>query len=388
MQHVRQERPPMRSLYRPGTSSHQQNHGGRGIARQGENNDAKALVHRSPFLFGYLITLGGLGALLTGALVWGLGSIIVSVFLAMFITVGLDPLVRWLQRHGMTRTWAIVTVILCIVAVLVGIILIVVPLVIQQVVGLVTTIPAEISRLRESGWFDTANDSTNGVLGEVLSWITTQVRDPHTWANLGNGLVGFGLSVLNGFTTGFFIAILTIYFTASYDITKNAIYSLVSRSRRDRFVSYAERILQNFGKYLSGMVVLAFFNSLFSLILLLIADVPGAALIAIAAFFITLIPLIGTILTTAIMTVLAFIHSPVSGVVVLVLMLIYMQIEAYVLTPKVMGKAVQIPGSVVLISALAGSTLFGLTGALVAIPISAGIILIIKEIVIPYKERT
>lgn len=388
MQNVRQERPPMRSLYRPETSSHQQNSSGRTLARQGENNTSQTLVHRSPFLFGYLITLGGLGALLTGALVWGLGSIIVSVFLAMFITVGLDPLVRWLQRHGMTRTWAIVTVILCIVAVLVGIILIVVPLVIQQVVGLVTTVPAEISRLRESGWFDTANDSTNGVLGEVLSWITTQVRDPQNWANLGNGLVGFGLSILNGFTSGFFIAILTIYFTASYDTTKNAIYSLVRRSHRDRFESYAERILKNFGKYLSGMVVLAFFNALFSLILLLITGVPGAVLIAIAAFFITLIPLIGTILTTAIMTIFAFIHSPVSGLVVLVLMLIYMQVEAYVMTPKVMGKAVQVPGSVVLISALAGSTLFGLTGALVAIPISAGIILIIKEIVIPYKERT
>jgi predicted PurR-regulated permease PerM len=67
-------------------------------------------------------------------------------------------------------------------------------------------------------------------------------------------------------------------------------------------------------------------------------------------------------------------------------MLIYMQVEAYILTPRVMGKAVQVPGSVVLISALAGSTLFGLPGALVAIPISAGIILIVKELVWPRKE--
>ena len=71
---------------------------------------------------------------------------------------------------------------------------------------------------------------------------------------------------------------------------------------------------------------------------------------------------------------------------VLIFILIYMQIEACILTPKVMGKAVQIPGSVVLIPALAGSTLFGLPGALVAIPISAGIILIIKEVVMPHKQ--
>lgn len=342
---------------------------------------------RGPLLTGYLVTLGVLGAALTGALIWGLGSIIVSVFLAMFITVGLDPLVRWFQKHGMKRSWAIVTVILLIIAVLISLIVVVVPIAVQQISSLITTIPAEIQKLHDSGWFDPANASTNGVLGQLLNWVADQVRDPHTWATVGNGLVGFGLSLINGVGTAFFIAILTIYFTASFDATQKAAFSLVRRSHRDRFESYAQRILQNFGKYLSGMVILAFFNAVFSLILLLATGVPGAFLIAIAAFFITLIPLIGTILTTALMSILAFISSPVSGLVVLILMLIYMQIEAYILTPKVMGKAVQIPGSVVLISALAGSTLFGLAGALVAIPISAGIILIVKEIVIPYKER-
>lgn len=136
------------------------------------------------------------------------------------------------------------------------------------------------------------------------------------------------------------------------------------------------------------MVVLAFFNAVYSLLLLIATGVPGAFLIALAAFFITLIPIIGTVLTTIAMSALAFIHSPVSGIVVLVLMLIYMQLEAYILTPRVMGKAVQVPGSIVLISALAGSTLFGLPGALVAIPISAGVMLIIKEVVMRRKERT
>jgi predicted PurR-regulated permease PerM len=243
-----------------------------------------------------------------------------------------------------------------------------------------------VARLRDEGWFDQMDASSNGVLGQFVSWVQSQAQNPQLWTGLGQGLLGFGLSVIDGVTTGFFIVILTIYFIASYDATKQAAYRLVSRSHRDTFVSYAERILQNFGRYLSGMVVLAFINAVYSVILLVATGVPGAFLIGIAAFFITLIPLIGTVLTTTVMSVLAFIHSPVSGVVVLVLMLIYMQVEAYILTPRVMGKAVQVPGSVVLISALAGSTLFGLPGALVAIPISAGIILIVKELVWPRKE--
>lgn len=345
-------------------------------------------VQRRPLLFGYLVTLGAVGAVVTGIALYGLRSIIFSVVIAIFATVGLDPLVRFFERRHMSRPWAIVTVILLIIAVLVMIIGVVLPLAIQQISFLARAIPDEIGRLKDQGWFDPANASSNGALGALVNWIAQEVKNPAVWASLGSGAVGFAVSVVNGVTTGIFITILTIYFIATYDATKNAAYRLVAASHRATVVSYTERILVNFGKYLSGMVILAFCNAVYSLILLLATGVPGAFLIALLAFFITLIPLIGTVLTTAVMTVLAFIHAPLSGLLVLIFMLIYMQVEAYVLTPKVMGKAVQVPGSVVLISALAGATLFGLPGALFAIPVSAGIILIITGIVMPRKERT
>ena len=342
---------------------------------------------RRPLRWGFIVTLGALGALAAGLAVYNLRTIVFSIFLAMFITVGLDPLVRFFERHGMKRTWAIVTVILIIVAVLVGIIWVVVPLIVNQIQTLISVIPQEVANLRAQGWFDPSNAASNGVIGQVVNWVAKEVTDPKFIAAVGSGAVGLGFSIINGISLGFFIAVLTIYFVGTYDATKQAAYRLVAASRRATFESYAERILQNVGKYLSGMVILAFFNAVYSVVLLLIAQVPGAFLIGVLAFFITLIPLIGTILTTTVMTVLAFIHSPTSGLVVLIFMLIYMQVEAYILTPKVMSKAVKIPGSVVLISALAGGTLFGLPGALVAIPISAGIILIVTEVVMPAKQR-
>jgi predicted PurR-regulated permease PerM len=345
-----------------------------------------AFRERSPIQWGYLVSLGAIGAVATGFALYGLRSILFMVFFAAFATVGLDPLIRWFQRHHFSRAWAIVTVILLIVGVMVAIVWVVVPLIVNQITYLVQVIPKEIATLRDEGWFDMANAASNGVLGDLTNWIAKEVKDPSVWAAVGSGVLGFGLSVINAFTSGFFILILTIYFIATYDATKQAAYKLVSASHRQTFISYSERILQNFGKYLSGMVILAFFNAVYSTLLLLVTGVPAAFLIGIAAFFITLIPLIGTVLTTIAMTILALLHSPVSALIVLIFMLIYMQVEAYILTPKVMGKAVQVPGSVVLISALAGSTLFGLAGALVAIPISAGIILIIRELVMPRKE--
>ena len=79
-------------------------------------------------------------------------------------------------------------------------------------------------------------------------------------------------------------------------------------------------------------------------------------------------------------TVIALFTSPLSALIFAICYLIYIQIEAYVLTPKVMNRAIEIPGSLVVIGALIGGTLLGFIGALVAIPVTASILLIIKQV--------
>ena len=134
------------------------------------------------------------------------------------------------------------------------------------------------------------------------------------------------------------------------------------------------------------MVILAFCNSMVALALHLILGLPFPGLMAIAAFCITLIPLIGSVCYWIFATFLALFTDPLSALIFAVVYLIYMQLEAYVLTPKVMNKAVSVPGALVVIGALVGGTLLGLLGALVAIPITASILLIIKRIYIPRQD--
>ena len=339
-----------------------------------------------PLVWGFTVALGLVLAAGLVLALFSLSGLVFSIFMAAFITVGLDPLVRMLERRGMKRTVAIVVVILGIVAIAVAVIWVVVPVIFEQIEALSTAIPAAIERLTSEGWFDGTNQASNGVLGALLTWIAATVQNPAFWAGLAGGITQVGVGIVSGISSALFILILTIYFIGSYEQTKQSLYKLVSRSKRETFANYSEQILGNVGRYLSGMVTLAFFNATYSTILLVAVGIPGALLIGIVAFFITIIPLIGTVLTTIALSIIAFIFSPPAGLIVLVLMLIYMQVEAYVLTPKVMSKAVAVPGSVVLISALAGGTLFGLPGALVAIPVSAGIILVIKGVVMPRKE--
>ncbi|WP_164863435.1 AI-2E family transporter [Agromyces sp. LHK192] len=339
-----------------------------------------------PFRWGFIVTLGVLLALLLAVALVNLQSVVLSVFIAAFVALGLDPLIRWFERRGLKRGVAIVVVILLFVAVVVGIVWIVIPPLVAQAGALVRSIPGMVQQVQDSGWYDDANAATNGLIGNLVSGLEDIITDPNLWATIGGGALAFGASVISAVSTGFFVVVLSIYFIATLDVTKRACYSLVRHSIRPRVEDYSERIMQSVGKYLSGMVVLAFMNATYSTILLVIVGVPFALLIGVIALFVTLIPLIGTVLTTILMTIVTLFVGPTQALIVLVLMLIYMQVEAYILTPKVMGKAVQVPGTIVLISALAGGTLLGLLGALVAIPISAGILLILREIVIPRQR--
>ncbi|WP_448002306.1 AI-2E family transporter [Agromyces bauzanensis] len=366
------------------------------IERRAREADAKTglrernanLMANRPFVWAFVATLGVLLALGIASAVASMSSVVFSVFAAVFITLGLDPLVRWFQRRGMRRGFAILTVIILFVLVIAGLLWLVLPLVISQSAAFIRSLPAMYQDLQEQEWFQEAVSGTGGILGTVYAWITATISDPNFWASVGGGALNIGVAIVGGISTGFFIFILTIYFIATLDSSKDAIYRLVSASHRARVVDYAERIMQNVGRYLSGMVVLAFFNAVYSLILLSLVGVPFALVISVAAFFITLIPLIGTVLTTVFMTIIALFVSPLASLIVLIAMLVYMQVEAYVLTPRVMSRAVQVPGSIVLIAALAGGTLAGLPGALVAIPVAAGILLIIKEVVVPWKARS
>ena len=361
---------------------------GTGGGPDGGRGRGRNFMSERPLVWSFIATLG---VLLGLALAWtllSLSGVLFSVFAAMFITLGLDPLVRWFQRRGMKRGVAILTVIILFILVIAGLLWIVLPLVITQAVSLVQALPQMYANLQQQQWFIDASSGSGGVLTTIYNWVVGVISDPNTWATIGGGALNVGLAIVGGISSAFFIFILTIYFIATLDASKAAIYTLISASHRARVVDYAERIMQNVGRYLSGMVILAFFNATFSFIILLIAQVPFALVIAVSAFFITLIPLIGTVLTTIVMTVLALFVSPLSGIIVLGAMLVYMQVEAYILTPRVMSKAVQVPGSIVLIAALAGGTLAGLPGALVAIPVAAGILLIIKEVVVPAKARS
>ncbi len=336
---------------------------------------------------GFKVTIGVLIALLLAASLSALSNVVFSVVAALFLALALNPLIAMLQRRGVSRGKA-VTLIALVFALIAGTFLaILVPLAIRQTVELVRFLPSGLESLSNQPWVLRLNEVSNGGVDSVLKTIGGALASPVFWSSVAGGALRLGSTIVGLVSSGVFISVLTLYFLVSLRSIKHGFYSLVPASKRHSTIYLTEKITDSVGRYLGGMVVLALCNATFSLLVLTLTGVPFAGLISLVAFFITLIPLIGTILTTGMMTVFAVIHSPVAGLVVLTAMLIYMQVEAYVMTPKVMSKALEVPGAMVLISATAGATLLGLPGALIAVPVAAAGILIVRNVVVPRRSK-
>jgi predicted PurR-regulated permease PerM len=339
-----------------------------------------------PFRFGFVATLGVLLALLLGAAIVSLSTALTLIFVAFFICLGLYPTVQWLERRRLSRGGAVLTVIVVFLLVVALLAWLVVPIVVSQITLLFSYLPEGFDRIEEQQWFLAANEAFGGALVPFVSWLSEGASDPNVWLAIGGGALKFGAGVLNGTFGAIFVIALTIYFVIGLESIKSALYTLVPLSRRTGVMDIAETIMQSVGKYLGGMVVLATFNAVFTFLLLTMAGVQFAPVLAALAFPITLIPLVGSVINLGIVTVVALFTSPGAALLVGIAMLVYVQVEAYVLTPRIVGKAISIPGSLVLIGAMIGGTLLGLLGALIACPFTASVLLIIKKVVVPRQR--
>ena len=339
-----------------------------------------------PLAVGFFVTLGGLIAFVLGGALTNLTTVIIYVVFALFAALGLDPVVRWLERRGISRGWGIFIVCIGFVVVLAGLLVIVLPTAISQIVLFARNLPETIAAFRTTDIYARLQDASGGWAADALSDAQKFLLDPQQLAAIGGGVFQLGTGIATGISGLLIMFVLTLYFIASLSTMKNTFYKLFPARNRIGVAEITEEITGSIGGYLMGMVTLAFFNAVVAFLLHVLIGLPFPALMAVIAFAVTLIPLIGSVLFWGIASALALFTSPVAAIIFAICYLIYMQLEAYVLTPRVMNRAVSVPGSLVVIGALVGGTLLGLPGALVAIPVTASILLIIKKVVIPRQD--
>jgi predicted PurR-regulated permease PerM len=339
---------------------------------------------------------GGLGvivAIAIGAAVGSLGTVLTYVGAALFLALGLDPLVSFLAKHGWPRWLAILTVLLGVLGAFAGIIFALIPVAVDQISKLIDQIQKLVPAIASGTfWKDVHHNLPWLDVAAVQSQLSSFVGSLDV-ASIGGGLLTTGIGIATGIGGAIIVFILTLYFVASLGSIKRGLYQLVPASKRPGFIDIAEQIIAAVGKYVMGQGALGLANGILSFIFLQLVfplfgiPVQSAILLAVIALLGSLIPLVGTITASTIITLLvwAFNGTP-SVFVVAIYYVVYMGVEAYIISPRIMRQAVSVPGVVVVIAALAGGTLLGVLGALVAIPVAASILLIIKQVVIPKQN--
>ncbi|MGA1838433.1 AI-2E family transporter [Herbiconiux sp. 11R-BC] len=347
---------------------------------------------QNAFTLGLVATLGvGVGLLILGA-VASLATILTYIGVAIFIALGLDPIISWLEKKHWPRWLAILVVVIAVLGIFTGLVFAVIPIIVSQTTQLFELIPNLINQVIDQNWRDTVTQQLGGFINvnEVYNAVVSYFQDAGNVTALAGGALQVGIGIASGFFGAVIVLILTLYFTASLNGMKRAVYRLAPASKRERFADLSEQVTGAVGRYVVGQISLALCNGILSFIFLSIIQAPFSAVLAFLAGMLSLIPLVGTLSGSVIIVLVCLIPglgSPLTALVAAIYYIVYMQVEAYLLSPKIMNRAVSVPGAVVVIAALAGGTLLGVLGALVAIPIAASFLLIIKQVVIPIQNE-
>lgn len=336
---------------------------------------------RNPFLVGFV---GGLGLLLAYGVFLGLrnaASILVLIFVALFLAIGLNPAVSRLRVWGVPRGMAVTTVTLMVLLLFCGGLFALVPPLVTQTGELISNAPAYINSLQRNS---TINDLVERY--DLVKRVTSAVN-PSTVTNALGGVVGGARLVFGTLFNVLTVLVLTIYFMAAFDKIKDSAYDLVPASRRERVQLLGDEILAKVGAYMVGAVAIAVVAGISTWVFALIVGLayPFALAVAVAVF--DLIPQIGATLGAVIVSIVGFATNLTAGIACVIFFIVYQQVENYLIYPTVMRRSVKVSDVEAVVAALLGVALFGVIGALVAIPMVAAIQLIIKEVVVPAQRR-
>ena len=342
----------------------------------------KPINRSNPYYFGFIATLGALSAIVLMRALASASQIFVLILIALFLATGLNPAVEALRKRKLSRNSAVAVIFSSVSLFVIFFAFVVIPPVISQGTTLINTSPALLQDLMQNETISRLNDQF-GLIDTLQAKLKSISSDGTLLINTFGGVIGVGKSVLSGFFTALTILVLTLYFITSLPQAIDLGLSLVPATRRDRVRVLTNAIISRVGAFVGSQILIAAMAAVFVVVLATALGMPSPIAIGMIVLVAALIPLIGHFLGCGIVTLIALTQSIWIGVIAFAAYVIYVQIENYVVTPRIMKRTLAVPGAVTIVSALIGSSLLGLVGGLLAVPVAASIILILDEVVIP-----
>jgi predicted PurR-regulated permease PerM len=327
------------------------------------------------FRWGVYVSLGVLATLAVAAAVYTARAVLIRVVIALFIAISLDPAVRMLTRWGMRRGLAVLLIFLLALGLVAAFLLSVIPAMIDQFQALVKDFPGYLANLQaRSARFRELSDRFN--LTNQLQSLLASLP-----GRLGSGLLGITGRLFGALFSTLTVLVLTIYFMADLPRVRHGLVRLFPRARRAQLGRVADVMIDKVGAYMIGNILISIVAGLASFVAFVALKVPFSVPLAFVVALCDLIPMIGATLGAVIGVLVALFAAKLWPTTVLVaaFFVVYQQVENYFVAPRILRSTVNLSAAAVLLAGLIGATALGLVGALMAIPVAAGLKVVLSE---------
>ncbi len=340
----------------------------------------RPLDRRNPFFIGLTGALGVGVAYLLFRCLSDVTSVLVIVGVALFIAIGLNPIIEFLLSKSVPRGVAVAIVTLGFLLVVAAFIVVIVPPIAHELNVLITNYPRyKANLIAGRGW--------EGRLTHKLHLTGYLDGKSKLKLPIADGILGAGRILLSVGVATVSVVSLTLYFLIALPGVKRLWLSLIARSRRERVGLLTDEVFARVGGFMLGNLLTSLISAIGTYIWLVIFGVPYALLLALVVAVFDLIPMVGSTIAGVIVSLVALSKGLPIGIATACFYIAYRFLEDYFLNPRVMKHTVKVTPGLTIIATLIGGSLLGLIGALIAVPIAATIQLLLQEVVFPRQSQ-
>jgi predicted PurR-regulated permease PerM len=319
------------------------------------------------------------------AVAWAAASVadvLLVILVSVFSIAVLSPVVSAMERSGWRRGPAAMALVLGIVVVIAVVVLVLAEAVSGSVRGLGDDLPAIVAKARDSD----VGSFING--GNALDTLKAHAGDIATGVGrVSGGVANVGVSAFGVVALGFSVLFLTLFGLIDEPRLRGWVGGLLYRAERGRYERVTDRIVQTTSRYMLGNLAISAICGTVYGITALVVGLPYPLALALLAALLDLVPGVGATIAGIVIALVALSVSLHALIAFAIVMVVYQQLENYVLQPTIIGKAAQISGFTVLASVLAFGALFGLIGAIIGVPIAAALQIVAEELTAPRRAR-
>ena len=315
----------------------------------------------------FLVLLALLGVWVAQAL-W---NVVVVVLVALIMVGAVLPVVHFFERHGVKRSVALALVYLGAFVIISGLLFLTLPPLVSQLLEILENAPKERARL-------VSFLSDYKVLKPIAQSIKTVPLDQIVTSSA-QKLLGYSSDVLTAIGYAITTMFLSIYLIADAKRVNGALYAIVPRAYHLRLARILLNLETIVGGYIRGQLITSVLITLFTLVLLTGLGVPDSLALAIFAGLTDVIPFVGGVLASGPAVIASIGQGAPTAIIVVIAMVIYQEFESRILVPRLYGRVLRMSSALVVVALLIGGTLMGILGALLALPVAAGLQMIVRE---------